>query len=397
MNVTAAGSIQNIFIYANQQSYQLEALANEALKNGIDRYVNKDYKGAIKEFKRAIGLAQDSPYAADTAHYMAQAHLMLDDSKGAIKAYQDSIRLNPWRDDSHIKLGNLYFAEDRFDEATKEYEAAVTLNPDASNFFTLGQVYLNTNRLNEAETTFNKVNRMMPQDPAGKYGLGLTFSKQERYEDAILMFKDAVDKKDDFYDAYTEMGYAYADLGEMDKAAEIVDLLNTADEAGLAEILDRYMYKVDPPKIMFAYSSSSFSYFAPPKTPVAALDAYMETAGAAKTFTMKFQFDKAMDRASVENIANWRISRSTQGGPGNSYNFGMTIPSTEIKLSPLPENVYYDSEQLSATVYFKVQQNATADGTIDPSHIEFKFTGEDKFGYSMDADFDQFTGFSEVV
>ena len=59
MELTSAGSIQNIFIFANQQSYQLEALANEALKNGIDRYVNKDYKGAIKEFKRAVGLAQE--------------------------------------------------------------------------------------------------------------------------------------------------------------------------------------------------------------------------------------------------------------------------------------------------------------------------------------------------
>ncbi len=143
MDVTTSGSIQNIFVYANQQSQQLESLANEALKNGIDHYVNKDYKEAIKEFKRSIGLAQDSPYAADAAHYMAQAHLMLDDSQGAIKSYQESIRVNPYRDDSHNKLGNLYFAENRLEEATKEYEAAVALNPDATNYFTLGQAYLN--------------------------------------------------------------------------------------------------------------------------------------------------------------------------------------------------------------------------------------------------------------
>ncbi len=397
MEVTSTGSIQNIFVYANQQSYQLESLANEALKNGIDLYVNKDYKGAIKEFKRAIGLNQNSPYAADAAHYMAQAHLMLDDKKGAIKAYQASIRLNPYRDDSHNKLGNLYFAENRLQDATREYEAAVALNPDATNLFTLAQVYLNTDRFMEAEAIFNKVNRMMPRDPAGKYGLGLTYSRQERYEDAIRMFKDAVAKKDDFYDAYAEMGYAYADLGDMDKAAEMVSFLKDADEAGLAEILDRYMYKVDPPKIMFAYSSSTFSYLSPPKTPVVALDAYLATANASKTFTMTFQFDKEMQRASVENIANWRIGRSTQGGPAKAYNFGMSVPSTEVSISPLPASVYYDAEKMTATVYFKVQQNATADGTIDPSHIEFKFAGKDIYENSMDADFDQFTGFSKVA
>ena len=39
----------------------------------------------------------------------------------------------------------------------------------------------------------------------------------------------------------------------------------------------------------------------------------------------------------------------------------------------------------------------TADGTIDPSHIAFKFKGEDKFGNAMDPKADEFTGFSRVV
>ena len=68
----------------------------------------------------------------------------------------------------------------------------------------------------------------------------------------------------------------------------------------LADSLARYMYKVDPPKIAFAYAESTLPYLLPAKTPVVALDAYLTTPGAGKTFTMKFQFDKAMDRESVE-------------------------------------------------------------------------------------------------
>ena len=33
-------------------------------------------------------------------------------------------------------------------------------------------------------------------------------------------------------------------------------------------------------------------------------------------------------------------------------------------------------------------------GTIDPAHIEFKFSGTDIFGYDMNSKYDQFTGFS---
>jgi hypothetical protein len=63
-------------------------------------------------------------------------------------------------------------------------------------------------------------------------------------------------------------------------------------------------------------------------------------------------------------------------------------------VGPLPNNVYYDAKSYKATVTFTIRQNATADGTIDPSHIEFKFSGKDAFGNKMDPNFDQYIGFS---
>jgi len=104
-----------------------------------------------------------------------------------------------------------------------------------------------------------------------------------------------------------------------------------------------------------------------------------------------------MSRETVENRFNWQISRSTASGAGQAYNFGFPIPDTEVTLSPFPDQVIYDSDSMMATVYFTIKQNAAADGTIDPAHIEFKFSGKDTYGNSMDADFDQFMGFSGVA
>ena len=70
------------------------------------------------------------------------------------------------------------------------------------------------------------------------------------------------------------------------------------------------------------------------------------------------------------------------------------IPDSEVSLPLFPEHVYYNADELTATVYFKIKQTADATGSIDPSHIEFKFTGIDIFGLAMDSDYDQFTGFS---
>jgi tetratricopeptide (TPR) repeat protein len=322
--------------------------------------------------------------------------MALGDTEGAIKAYKDAVRRSPDRDDIHISLGNLYFSEGRYDEAAETYEKAVKIWSSSDNHYALGQAYLNAGRHSEADREFNTVLRMEPDKPAGYYGLGLNFSKQGRYEDAILQFKEAIRVDPRFYDGYAEMGYAYADLGEMDEAQRIVDILEPMAPE-LADTLSRHMYMVDPPKFMFSFAEASFNYMLPWKTPLSALDAYLATPDAEKTFTMKFQFDKEMDRESVENVLNWNIGRSTQSGAGQAYNYGLPVADTEVNLSPIPISVYYDEDNLTATVYFDVKQNSAGDGTIDPAHIEFTFTGEDAYGNKMNPKFDQFMGFSGVA
>jgi len=386
----------DIFSATIQQTAQLESLANVALSKGIDLYMRQDYEGAIKEFRRSVGLAPYSSYSTDATTYMADAYLALGDTDGAVKAYEDTLKRSPNRDDIYISLGNIHFSEDQYDEAVKAYEKAVKIWPSSDNHYALGQAYLNAGEHTEADREFNTVLRMDPDKPNGNYGLGLNFSKQGRYEDAILQFKQAIRIDPQFYAGYAELGYAYADLGEMDEAQRVADTLEHV-APDLVDTLSRYMYKVDPPKLMFAYATSGFNYNMPWRTPLSALDGYLATPDAEKTFTMTFQFDKEMDRESVENMLNWRIGRSTQSGPGQAYNFSRPTPDTEVTLPPFPKHVYYDQDNLTATVYFTVRQNAAGDGTLDPAHLEFKFSGEDAFGHKMDPKFDQFMGFSGIA
>ncbi len=211
------------------------------------------------------------------------------------------------------------------------------------------------------------------------------------------LIKKAIDIQDDFYDAYAELGYAYADSGNMEKAQEIVNFLED-NSAELADTLSRYMYKVDPPKMLYAYSGESrFLYKLGKETPVAFLDSYLIDATTSKNFTIVFQFDKEMDKSSVKNRFNWEITRSYRSGPGQAYNFNEAIPSTEAGIDKYPINVFYDADTLTAAVKFEISQNASSDATIDPSHIEFKFTGQDKYCLSMNSSYDQFIKFSGVV
>ena len=393
MSFLGVSEVNDLYVVANQRPSQLESLASNALSRGMTLFMNQDYEGAVSEFQRAIGLSPTSDFAVTSAHYMADAYLQLDDTKKAAKAYETAITLDPNRDDSHIKLGNLYFTEKRYKEAEQEFKEAVRINPTANNHYSLGQAYLEHELYNDARIHFNEVIQLAPESPNGYFGMGQALSGQGQYQEAIFKFQKALQHDSLLLDAQAEIGYAYADMGEMELAQQKLELLE-AEDPSLADSLSRYMYKVDAPKMMFARSTGTFLYLMPRKTQVSILDEYLENANAEMTFKMVFQFDKEMDRESVENTLNWNITRATGAGPGQAYNYGFSVPDTEVSVPLFPEHVYYDADNLAATVYFKIQQNADATGTIDPSHIEFKFSGTDLFGFDMNSSYDQFTGFS---
>ena len=393
ISVNAVGAYE-LFSATVPQSGQLETLSNQALSRGIDQYQKKNYSAAIRDFRGAISLSPGSSYAGNAAKFMSDAYVKLGDVEGAIKAFRSYIGLNNSSDLAHINLGNLYYGEDRYEEAIAEYEKAVKINPIANNFYALGQAFLQAGHASRSEDAFARVIAISPHDAAGNFGLGQAYAQQGRYEEAIEQFETAIDKKNDFYDAYAEMGFTCADMGDIEKAMEVFAFLE--DKAPeLADTLSRYIYKVDPPKIMFASAMSTFPYMLPKGTAVAALDAYLATAGNSKSFLMKFQFDKQMDRESVENVAHWQITRASGAGVEN-YNFGLSIPLAETRIRITPDYVIYDPVNMTATVLFKLYQNAGADATIDPSHIQFQFSGEDAYGLNMDPARDQFTGFSGV-
>jgi tetratricopeptide (TPR) repeat protein len=397
MDISSASYTDSLFSAMLAPSNGLEGLANAALQRGIDAYMKKDYDRAVKDFKRSVGLGRGSSFAADAAQYLAMSYLQLGDTESAIKAYKSALQIDPYRDDIHIKLGNLYFSQGKFEEARAEYAEAVRLNPGTANRYALGQAYIELGRFSEAESQYSEIQRLAPREAGGYLGMGQAYSRQGQHEEAIRQFKDAISRDGDLYDAYAQLGYSYADLGDVESAQQMVDYLEKVEQADLADTLSRYMYQVDPPKMLYALSSSSFPFPMGRGTPLVALNSYLMNPNSSKTLSIQIQFDKQMERDSIENPANWQISRATGQGPGQAYNFGLPISPNEAKLSPLPSAVTWDEKNLAATVYFTVTQNAAANATIDPSHIEFKFSGQDIYGLKMNSKFDQFTGFSGLA
>ena len=381
----------SIFDFVSLQQSNMEQLAEGALTNAIDLYADGKYEKAIQEFQRSIAMSPYNENVIETYDYMANAYLQLGDSRGAEKAYKMAISLDPQREDVYLNLGNLYYDEKKFDQAKKAYENSVSVYPSSETYYSLAHCCLGMENTDDAAQYFKKVISMEPESAEGYYGLGMTYAKEGEYEKATKQFEKALELDTDFDDARVELGYALADMGDMDGANKQYEILDK-NESSLSSLLYAYMYKVEKPKFAAA-NNGNFNWDLSIRTSVSVLDNYLSEADTEKYFTVKFKFSKEMDISSVQDVENWDISRAKGYGP-YAYNFGLKTPENEVEIANRPANVLYDPSTQTASVTFAIEQNDQADGTIDPGHIVFSFSGTDKFGFGMDDAYDSFSGFN---
>jgi tetratricopeptide (TPR) repeat protein len=130
----------------------LELLAKAQLldPNNIDypyevayaHYLNKDYPNALKVLRK---LAKH-PNANDRVHQMlGNAYDMNKQSKKAIAAYEEGLRLFPKSGILHLERGNMELKEERYLEALEYYERGIAVQPTfPSNYFWASKIYLSS-------------------------------------------------------------------------------------------------------------------------------------------------------------------------------------------------------------------------------------------------------------
>ena len=377
---------------------QKTSLSNYQLNIGVNMLSDGRTEEALTYFKRALTLDSSN---VDAYNDLGNTQMQLNKNDDAIATFKKLVAMKPFDSDAATSLGNAYAQAKQWTNAAEAYKKATKLDPsNTTALYSTGQAYLQANKLSEAAETFLKVTRIKPNDPNGYYALGQTYNKMENYDAAIGNLKKAVNLKHEFFTlAETELGYAYAGKGEDELVQRQIDRLNDNDETTAADQLESDTLK---PKISSG-SSGTYNAFYPSLGPNSSLELLTLTdsnqtlskANATKSFTMDFQFNTDMDVVSVQNFANWRISKAN-GGQAGYYNYGYTqYPDREAAL-PIIQSVAYNVESQVATVTFSLKQNSSADAVIDPSHLVFKFSGKDANGKSMDPTANAYDGANGV-
>jgi tetratricopeptide (TPR) repeat protein len=395
-DVASTTTIDYLFASAVPSSALYDSLSSSALGRGIDKYTDGNYTGAIREFRRSIALSPYSDYAEQSYEYLVNTLTKNGQTAEAITACRQAIRTFPSADGMNLGLGNLLYSRGKYAEATKQYKEAVTKNPAASqNVYSLGQGYLALGRYTDAEAQFKRAIQIAPKDSGGYYALGMTYRKMGRLAEAQEQLEKAVSIRNDFAEAHFELGMVYAEQQQTDKANTELAILKEEESTQNYTELSAKIYATIKPRISSVHATELYLGFSA-GTKASSLDSSLAAPGATKNFTVNFVFSKLMDPTSVGRMSNWSITRSTETRTGGLYNWGIASEK-DVKVTSTPVCILYDPTTLTAKVTFSITQNAFGNGTIDLSHLVFKFRGTDRYGNAMNTSADEYSGISEIV
>lgn len=121
--------------------------------------------------------------------------------------WQDAARKSPNKSFPHYRLGLLYYYQDQNDEAVREFETTVLLDPFASPLphYYLGTIYYEQGRLEDAERSLLFVTKLKPKSPYAYLYLGNIYAKQGRIQEAESSYKRALTISPGFSEAWKQL------------------------------------------------------------------------------------------------------------------------------------------------------------------------------------------------
>ncbi|KAA0889858.1 tetratricopeptide repeat protein [Oryzomonas rubra] len=387
-------------IYQNVQDQRTQ-LAQYAIMQAATYMQNNKTDQAVSAFKKALGL---DPQNTTAYNYLGQIYMSQGKNADAIKAFQQIVRIQsnaatadgsstaPTLADAHISLGNAYLQNKQYTQSEKEYKTAARLNPqNPVAVYTLGQQYVTQNRLSEAEAQFKQVQKLSPKDGNVYYALGQVYNKEGKYDEAVTNLEKSLTLKTKFPSANYELGVAYNGLGRTADAKNQLSILKNTDTT----LASQLQFIINKPQMVAINTTApgAFNDILGPSTPLWYLDSSLAVPNSSKTYSVTISFTNAMDVSSITNPQNWSISRANSTAAG-FYNNMMPVSDKDATILNTPQAITYNPLTNEATVNFRISQNAAGTAVIDPSHIVFKFSGQDASGRSMDQTADEVDGSS---
>lgn len=133
--------------------------------------------------------------------------------------WRDGVNKMPENSFAHNNLGVVYYMQGRLDEALRECQTAIRLDPYfpfAHN--NLGMTYYRLGQLNKAMEAYKMALALDPSYHQAHFHLGDVYYKTGKLDEAIREYHLAIGLKPNYVKAYMHLSLAYQRLGKIDDA-----------------------------------------------------------------------------------------------------------------------------------------------------------------------------------
>jgi serine/threonine protein kinase/Flp pilus assembly protein TadD len=212
--------------------------ADAYLELGKIRAKQKNWQAALDCLRQAqhfdAELAKKGHQAyPDIPFYMGQALEHLGRRDEAIRAYEESLKLNPGNIACLHNLGTNYWAlktKDGFARAEELYRKALSLKPESAKTWTnLGAVLNNTGRFVEAVKCFEEAGKLNPKDATTFYDLGIALVGLNRLAEAEKAYRKTLELDERYAEAHCNLGGV---LRRLSRFKEALACYRRGDELG---------------------------------------------------------------------------------------------------------------------------------------------------------------------
>jgi len=161
------------------------------------------------------------------------------DWSGAEQKFLQAIELNPSYADAHQRYGMLLVAKQRFEEAEREFEKALVIDPLSLITRTFsGYPFYYARNFDAAVNRFKEVIEMDQDYSMAHFRLGLAYAQLGRYSEALDELHSSQRISGD-RDIVAALGYVQAKAGNVDAAHEALNELNRLKETSFVSAYDR--------------------------------------------------------------------------------------------------------------------------------------------------------------
>ncbi len=153
------------------------------LQDGIAKHKRQDFKGAIKDYDKAI---KEDKSNKDAYFNRGTCALALNDFKSAIVDFDKTIELDPKFVKAYYSRASVFVSQEKYADALPDLDKTVELDPATPNALTLrGQIRAQTGNKKGACDDFNQA-KQIGDKQAEKYLAQFCGNEQQRGESLML-------------------------------------------------------------------------------------------------------------------------------------------------------------------------------------------------------------------